>query len=98
LVNHVKSLGRKCKRIPTKQIEKQKVAPQLSKCAALAVERLAPMDGRKRPRKKIKLINWIKSQCGPLLNGAEPIKFYDELKKAKIIRESGADVAYEIRR
>jgi len=98
LVNHVRGLGRKCKRVPTKQVEKPKSAPQLSTCAALVVERLAPMDGRKRPRKKAKLVNWIKSQCAQLLNGAEPITYYEELKKAKIIRESGSDVAYEIKR
>ena len=98
LVNHLKSLGRKCKRVPTKQVEKANVAPQLSACAKLVVERLGPMDGRKRPRKKAKLVNWIKSQCAQLLDGKEPITYYEELKKAKIIRESGSDVAYEIKR
>jgi hypothetical protein len=98
LVNHVRGLGRKCKRVATKQVEKPKAVPKLSPCAALVVERLAPIDGRKRPRKKSKLVNWIKSQCAQLLNGVEPITYYEELKKAKIIRESGSDVAYEIKR
>ncbi len=99
LINHLKGIGRKCKRVPTKQVEeKPKASVQLSSCASLIVERLAPMDGRKRPRKKAKLINWIKSQCAQLLNGAEPSAFYDELKKAKIIRESGSDITYEIKR
>ena len=98
LVNHLRGLGRKCKRVPTKKVVKSKVVPQLSACAALVVERLGPMDGRKRPRKKAKLVNWIKSQCAQLLNGEEPIAYYEELKKAKIIRESGSDVAYEIKR
>ena len=99
LVNHVKGLGRKCKRVSTKQVKKKpKVPPQLSPCAALVVERLGPMDGRKRPRKKEKLVNWIKSQCAQLLNGAEPVTYYEELKKAKVISESGSDVAYAIKR
>jgi len=98
LVNHLKGLGRKCKRVLTKQTEKQKAASKLSPCAALIVERLTPMDGRKRPRKKTKLVNWIKSQCAHLLDGAEPITYYEELKKARIIQESGSsDVAYEIK-
>jgi hypothetical protein len=49
LVNHLRGLSRNCKRVPTKQVEKPKPTPQLSICAALVVERLAPMDGRKRP-------------------------------------------------
>lgn len=98
LINHVKGLGRKCKRVSTKEVKKTTVTPQLSPCAEIIVERLAPMDGRKRPRKKAKLVNWIKSQCAHLLNGAEPATYYEELKKAKIIRESGSDVAYVIKR
>ncbi len=98
LVTHLRGLGRKCKRVPTKQVEKLKEVPPLSACAALVVERLGPMDGRKRPRKKAKLVNWIKSQCAQLLDGQEPIAYYEELKKARIIRESGSDVAYEIKR
>ncbi|MBD3839960.1 MAG: hypothetical protein IE878_06210 [Epsilonproteobacteria bacterium] len=99
LVNHLKGLGRKCKRVPTKKAEPQKAAKmELSACASLIVERLAPIDGRKRPRKKAKLMNWIKSQCAHVLNGAEPGSFYDELRKAGIVRESGADITYEIKR
>jgi hypothetical protein len=76
LINHVKKLGRKCKRVPTNKPEQPSRPPvELSPCAALIVERLAPMDGRKRPRKKAKLVNWIKSQCAQLLNGAEPASF-----------------------
>jgi len=97
LVNHLKGLGRKCRRVATKQVEKQNVVPELSACASLVMERLGPMDGRKRPRKKTKLVNWIKSQCAQLLNGEEPIVYYEELKKAKVIRESGSDVAYEFK-
>jgi len=87
LVNHLRELGRKCRRVRTKQPEAPKAVSQLSPCAALVVERLGSMDGRKRPRKKAKLINWIKSQCAQLLDGAEPIIYYEELEKARIMRE-----------
>ena len=98
LVNHLKELGRKCKRVPTNPVKEPKAVRHLSPCAALVVERLATMDGRKRPRKRAKLVNWIKSQCAHLLGGVEPITYYEELKKAKVIQESGSDVTYEIKR
>lgn len=97
LVSHVKGLGRPCKRVPTTLIDKPKVVPKLSECASLVIERLAPIAKQKRPQKKTKLINWIKSQCVLLLNGAEPVTVYDELKKAKVIHESGADIVYEFK-
>lgn len=98
LINHVKKLGRKCKRVSTNKPEQLSKPPaELSTCATLIVDRLAPMDGRTRPRKKAKLVNWIKSQCAQLLDGADPVSFYEELKQAKIIRESGSDITYEIK-
>lgn len=99
LVNHIKRLGRKCKKVATKKAEeKRKATRALSTCASLIVDRLAPMDGRKRPRKKAKLINWIKSQCAQVLNGADPGIYYEELKKASVVHESGSDITYEIKR
>jgi hypothetical protein len=99
LINHLKGIGRKCKRVPTKKVlEKPKALSKLSSCASLIVDRLAPMDGRKRPRKKVKLVNWIKSQCVQSLDGADPNIYYDELKKAKFIQESGSDITYHIQR
>lgn len=95
LVGHVKVLGRKCKRISTNLIEKSKIVPKFSACAFLVVTRLTSMTKQKRPQKKTSLINWIKSQCVLLLNGAEPITVYDELKKTKMIRESGPNIVYE---
>lgn len=98
LINHVRKLGRKCKRVSTNKPEQLSKPPaELSTCATLIVDRLAPMDGRTRPRKKAKLVNWIKSQCAQLLDGADPVSFYEELKQAKIIRESGSDITYEIK-
>ncbi len=99
LVNHINGLGRKCKKVATtSKVEKPKQGVSLSPCAELVVNRLAPMDGRKRPRKKTKLINWIKSQCAQMLNGSDPSVFYEELKKAKLVNEHGSDITYNITR
>ncbi len=99
LINHIKELGRKCKKVVTKsKDEKSRPIVNLSPCAALIVDRLATMDGRKRPRTKTKLINWIKSQCAQMLNGSDPGVFYEELKKVKIVHELGSDITYSIRR
>lgn len=98
LVNHIKKLGRQCKKINTKKsTEKNKIDIVLSKCASLIIERLFSMDGQKRPRKRVKLINWIKSQYAQMLNGSDPIIYYEELKKANIIHESGVDITYTIK-
>jgi len=97
LVNHVKSLGRKCQRVGTRPPDKPKATSKLSPCAMLVVERLAPMDGRKRPRTQAKLVNWIKSQCAKLLDARGSDKCYEELKQAGIVRQSGSDVTYDLK-
>lgn len=64
LVNHLKKIGRSCKKVSLKAAPKPAEKPAaLSDCASLVVDRLQALDGRKRPRKKDGLINWIKSQC-----------------------------------
>ncbi len=99
LVNHLKKLGRSCKKVGTKVVApKQAVPPILSEEASLVVMRLKQLDGRKRPRKKASFVNWIKSQCQGLANGAHPEAVCNELVSAKLIRESGAVIAYEIER
>lgn len=99
LVNHLKKLGRSCKKIATKVVPiKIDAPPLLSEGASLVVARLKQLDGRKRPRKKASFINWIKSQCQGLANGAHPEDVCKELVGAKIILESGSDIAYEIGR
>ena len=99
LVNHLKKLGRSCKKVPSKiAAPKQEAPPLLSDEASLVVGRLKQLDGRKRPRKKAGFINWIKSQCQGLANGAHPEAVCKELVSAKLIRESGSDIAYEIDR
>lgn len=99
LVNHLKKLGRSCKKVVTKVVSTEQAAPPpLSEAASLVVARLKQLDGRKRPRKKPSFVNWIKSQCQGLANGAHPEAVCKELVSAKLIRESGSDIAYEIER
>jgi len=69
LISHINKSGRICKKIAFKTPNKATVKPKtikLTSCAELAVKRLKQIDGRKRPRKKEKLINWIDSQCRSL--------------------------------
>jgi hypothetical protein len=107
LVSHLKKTGRACKKVLTKTVQPaQAVQPKqpkevalsskLSECALLVVEKLKLLDGRKRPRKKASLLNWIKSQCQGLSNSGLPETIFDELKKVKIVRDSGTIIAYEL--
>lgn len=97
LVNHLKKLGRSCKKVATKVVApKQEISLPLSEEASLVVARLKQLEGRKRPRKKASFINWIKSQCQGFANGAHPEAVCKELVNAKFIRESGPNIAYEI--
>ncbi len=95
LVNHLNRLGRSCKKMV---VSKQNDHSSLSHAASLAITRLKQLDGRKRPRKKASFVNWIKSQCQGLANAAPPDVVYKELVLAALIRESGSDIAYEIKR
>lgn len=65
LINHLKKIGRSCRRVEarvTKALPNGSSVPQPpGEQALLAVLRLKQLDGRKRPRKKAGLINWIKS-------------------------------------
>lgn len=101
LVSHLKKIGRSCKKISLKAVV-QAASPQLaatlpsrSEGATLVVNRLKTLDGRKRPRKKDKLVNWIKSHCQGKVN-ALPIDIYEELVTAKIVREDGSGISYHI--
>lgn len=101
LVNHLKKIGRSCKKVATKvtkPTQKQEALPALGGEASLIVSRLKQLDGRKRPRKKVGLLNWIKSQCQGMTNGISPESILKELVGVKFIRESGTDIAYEIER
>lgn len=99
LVNHLKKIGRSCKKIATKEtnLKPKKVGlPSLSNEASSVVARLKQLDGRKRPRKKAGLLNWIKSQGQAMTNGALPEVILKELITAKLIRDSGNGIGYEI--
>jgi hypothetical protein len=101
LVNHLKKIGRSCKKITTKETKQntaQEVPESLSVEASLVVSRLKQLDGRKRPRKRTGLLNWIRSQCQNMTNGKSPDLILKELVDAKLIRESGHDIGYEIGR
>lgn len=95
LINHLKKIGRKCKRVPTKTVlVPQKSDVALSECASLAVSRLKVLDGRKRPRKKPGLVNWIKSQCNGISNGSKPSAIFKELATAGLIGEEENNIRY----
>lgn len=109
LVNHLKKIGRPCKKVVTKVVNPPKAATKkatppkvdsipLSEEASLVVSRLKQLDGRKRPRKREKFQNWIKSQCQGISNSALPEVVYKELINLKLVLESGADISYELSR
>lgn len=99
LVNHLKKIGRNCKKVLTKETQPLvKVSAPLSEDASLVVARLRQLDGGKRPRKRVGLVNWIRSQCQGLPNPAVAEIVCDELVKAKMVRESGSNISYEIER
>lgn len=97
LVNHLKKIGRSCKKVSLRPSTTQVARiPQLySEGASIVVERLKTLDGRKRPRKKDSLVNWIKSQCRGLAD-VVPTAIYSELLTAGLVRENGSDVTYHV--
>lgn len=97
LVNHLKKIGRNCKKVTNKVSKPVKPNPlPLSDAASLVLSRLKLLDGRKRPRKRDSFLNWIKSQCQGMPNRASPEAVCKELANAKLIREAGLDISYEI--
>lgn len=96
LLNHLKKIGRKSKKVSTKVTPVSKaISSELGECAALVAAKLRKLDGRKRPRKRAKLLNWIKSQCQGLPNAPGPEVVCKELVKANIVQVSGSDITYE---
>lgn len=99
LVNHLKKLGRSCKKVTTRIVKPAQEAlapPLLSAEATMVLNRLKHLDGRKRPRKKASFVNWIKSQCPGCLDGEHLESVCQELVGANLVRESGADITYDI--
>lgn len=100
LVNHIKKTGRKCKKVALQEKPKKKSKTSsvvLSPCAELAVTRLASIDGRKRPRKKDKLENWIGSQCRMVGDNIDPLTILNELNGAGLVISTGTDIKYQLK-
>ena len=99
LVNYLKKIGRKCKKVSIKNaIKPKKNQTPLSEFASLVVKRLEQLDGRKRPRKRPKLINWIKSQCNGISGILKPEGVYSELIGANFINEERSNIGYNLKR
>jgi hypothetical protein len=99
LVNHLKKIGRNCKKVLTKATsDAQYPESALGECASLVLAKLRKIDGRKRPRKRARFMNWIKSQCQGLPDPTRPEAVCEELVKAKLVRVSGSDITYELER
>jgi hypothetical protein len=99
LVNHLKKIGRKCKKISTKPSAPiNNTQSSFSDSASLVLSKLKQLDGRKRPRKRAKFINWIKSQCQGLSNSTKPEEVCKELVMAGLVKESGSDITYKLGR
>lgn len=96
LVNHLKKIGRKSKKVTTKgKLVTEEKSSTLSECASLVAGKLIKVDGRKRPRKRAKLLNWVKSQCQGVPNSPEPEEILIELVGVNMVQVSGSDITYD---
>jgi hypothetical protein len=99
LVNHLKKVGRKCKKVLTKPNTKPRANKLvLSECASIVVDQLKLIDGRKHPRKKAKLLNWIKSHCTSMSGFISSDEVYKELIASQMIREEGSSLRYNLKK
>jgi hypothetical protein len=107
LVNHLKKIGRKCKKVLTKPNTTPRAKPKakpktnkpvLSECASIVVDQLKILDGRKRPRKKAKLLNWIKSHCNSIKGFSGPDVVYRELIASQLVSEEGSALRYKLKK
>ncbi|BBO69290.1 hypothetical protein DSCA_32200 [Desulfosarcina alkanivorans] len=97
LVNHIKKTARMCKKI-TPKTEAKPPSEKLSSCAELTVERLSHIDGRTRPRKEQKLVNWIDSQCGSGRKSIDAKSVFEELVTAGLISNDNQVIKYTLKR
>ena len=100
LTHHLKKLGRTCKQVALKAAKpaenaKPSTANVMTAPASEVMSKLNSTADRMRPRKKEKLLNWMKSHGNLLMNGASPEDVYQELLRAGFVLESGPDVSYE---
>jgi hypothetical protein len=103
LIHHLKKIGRTCKKVSTKDakpVEKSisSTLGNLSAEGSAVMSKLKEADGRTRPRKREKLINWMKGQSKGLMNGASPEHVYEALVRASFVQESGANISYDTER
>ena len=97
LVSHVKNTGRACKKITLNSETKAQLV-KLSACAELTIERLSHIDGRKRPRKEQKLLNWVESQCRTVSKNINSKSVLGELTKAGFISINNQTIKYKLKR
>lgn len=102
IVNHIKSIGRKCKKVVTRRKAKEEKTKTknttlpLSECAKLIVTSLKQIDGKKRPRKMGSLTNWIKSHCKHIKPEVDANKIFIELSDNSCISVNNFNVSYKI--
>lgn len=94
LVNHLKTIGRGCKKVLSRPIMAEQL-PVLSEDTKLVINGLKLLDGRKRPRKKASLMNWIKSRCQKLANATSHESIYKELLNMEYVQESDSGISYK---
>ena len=99
LINHIKNTGRVCKKISQKAKEPPRPkVEKLSPCAELTIERLSNIDGRTRPRKEQKLVNWIESHCRSVSKNVNAKSVLGELAKAGLINKDNPVIKYSLKR
>ncbi len=102
VVNHIKNIGRECKKVATRKKFKESANKQtksmvpLSACAMLIASRLKQIDGKKRPRKKDSLTNWIKSQCSHIKPPVTASLIFEELSGNSFISVNNSNVSYNL--
>lgn len=96
LVSHIKKTGRLCKKITLKN-EKKAQPVKLSPCAELTIERLSHIDGRKRPRKEQKLLNWVESQCRTVSKNINSKSVLGELTKTGLVSIDNHSIKYNLK-
>ncbi|VTR68241.1 hypothetical protein DESC_70081 [Desulfosarcina cetonica] len=62
------------------------------------LSKIKQIDGRKRPRKRTKFINWIKPQCPGFSSTATPEEVCKELVMVQLVQESGTNITYRLGR
>lgn len=95
LISHIRTTGRACRKVNPANVAD---ASGLSRCAAMAADRLRNTDGRKRPRKEKPLINWITSQCRSIDKNVSGKNVLAELVSAGLIENQESVIKYTLNR